>query len=64
MLFDDDQDAVVTADELKNDPLISALLLPDLDLFDAVGQPGADGVKDSLSIGVGITCVAATYAWP
>ena len=37
-------------------------LLPevDLDLLDAKGQPGTDGVLDSLSLGVSVKAVKAT----
>jgi hypothetical protein len=67
-LFDesDPQDCVVTLEELKNNSLISSLLAPDVDLFD--GDPSAnkfdprkDGVKDSLSLGIGFTATGGTF---
>ena len=38
----------------------------DLDLLDASGKfnPRQDGVKDSLSVGLGFTCVPATFTTP
>ncbi len=70
-LFDesDPQDCVVTLDELKNNSLISSLLAPDVNLFDgdpADGKyaPRTDGVKDSLSLGIGFTAVGASFTLP
>jgi len=39
---------------------------PDLDLLDSSDKfnPGQDGVKDSYSIGLGFTCVPATFVSP
>ncbi|MBK9034895.1 MAG: hypothetical protein IPL61_27130 [Myxococcales bacterium] len=37
---------------------------PDLDLFDASGAPGSDGVNDSMSFGVGLQLVYATFPVP
>ena len=70
-LFDesDPQDCMVTLEELKSNSLISSLLAPDVDLFD--GDPNAgnysprtDGVKDSLSLGIGFSAVPATFTNP
>lgn len=67
-LFDesDPQDCMVTLEELKNNSLISSLLAPDVDLFN--GDPAAgnfdprnDGVKDSLSLGIGFDAVGGTF---
>ena len=60
-----DGDCVVTLDELKNNSLISSLLAPDVDLFDADGNfnPRDDGVKDSLSLGIAFTSVGATFTF-
>ncbi len=70
-LFDESnpQDCMVTLDELKNNSLISSLLAPDVDLFDgdpATGTyaPRKDGIKDSLSLGIGFTAVGATFDLP
>jgi hypothetical protein len=56
-----DGDCVITTDEVRNNSLASSALAPDIDLFDADGElnPRSDGVKDSLSIGVGFTAVPA-----
>jgi hypothetical protein len=63
-LFDDDKDGAVTADEIRMDPLSMALLAPDVDLLDASGafNPRSDGTKDSLSLGLGFTCVNGVFA--
>ncbi len=60
-LFDENGDCAVTAEELRTNDLISSLLAPDVDLFDAGGNyaPRTDGVKDSLSLGIGFTTVTA-----
>ncbi|RMH39808.1 MAG: hypothetical protein D6689_15610 [Deltaproteobacteria bacterium] len=71
-LFDDCSDGSTTCDcqvsldELKNNDLISSLLSPDVDLLDASGKfnPRDDGVKDSLSLGVGFTAVGASFDIP
>jgi hypothetical protein len=65
-LFDLDRNAVITVQELKNNLLLKIAISPDLDLLDASGKfnPRQDGVKDSLSVGLGFTCVPATFAAP
>ena len=59
-LFDTDDDLVITDQELLDSPLVQTVLAPDVDLFDAEGAPGHDGVADSLSLGIGFTAVRAT----
>lgn len=54
------QDFVITADEVRTNDLIKALLAPDVDLFKADGTRGQDGKKDSLSFGFGFSAVKAT----
>ncbi len=49
-MFDTDKDGTVTADEIRNNILISFLLNPDVD------TDGKNG-PDALSIGVGFTAV-------
>lgn len=58
-----DGDLMITVEELKNNDLIASLLGPDVDLFDAAGNfnPREDGVEDSLSLGIGFTCVGASF---
>jgi hypothetical protein len=62
IFFDDNEDGRLTEEELLSNSLIASTIgNPDLDLFDAGGvyNPGVDGVKDSLSLGVGFTAVSA-----
>jgi len=65
-LLDTDHDSQVTNQEMSDNPLIRALLAPDLDLFDASGQlhPNTDGERDSLSLGMGLSCVPASFTVP
>lgn len=63
-LFDENDDLVITADELRNNDLIQSILAPDLDLVKADGTPGKDGEKDALSFGFGFTTVHATLVRP
>jgi len=64
--FDADQDGIITIQELENNPLLMIAVSPDLDLLDASGtfNPNQDGVKDSYSVGLGFTCVAAAFTAP
>lgn len=59
--FDYDDDNALSFDELRDSNLLKALLSPDLDLFAENGERciRCDGVKESLSIGVGFTAVPA-----
>ncbi len=62
-IFDTNKDAQITIDEIKNNTLIKALLAPDVDLFNGTTfDPRKDGVKDSLSVGIGFTCKKATFS--
>jgi hypothetical protein len=56
-------DYVITDEELINNDLIASILSPDVDLLDADGNfnPRQDMVEDSVSLGVGFTCVPATF---
>jgi hypothetical protein len=65
-LFDDDLDKMITASEIMNDSLIKALLEPDVDLLDAnkafkADRADRDGKEDSLSLGLGFTCVKGNF---
>ncbi len=64
--FDSDHNGIITIQELESNPLLMIAISPDLDLLDASGtfNPGQDGVKDSYSIGLGFTCVAANFTAP
>ncbi len=57
---------MILADELRMDDLIASILAPDVDLFDSTGafNPRVDGIKESVSLGVGLTCVPALFAVP
>ncbi len=62
-LFDANDDAEITVAEIKDNTLIKALLAPDVDLLNAAGtfEPRVDGVKDSLSVGLGFTCANGVF---
>ncbi len=61
--FDDNLDGEISVAELRDSPLTSSLLAPDVDLLDDKGQlaPRCDGVKEGISIGVGFTAVPAIF---
>jgi len=65
-VFDSDHDGTITIQELENNPLLMIAISPDLDLLDASGNfnPNQDSVKDSYSLGLGFTCVPATFTAP
>jgi hypothetical protein len=63
-LFDADSDCMVSLAELQDSGLLDALLAPDVDLLDEEGLEGSDGVKESVSLGVGFTAVTAVYDPP
>jgi hypothetical protein len=54
-------DCQVTLDEIKNNSALQGFLAPDTDLFDANGNPGKDGVLDSLGIGIKVEAKKATF---
>ena len=65
-VFDSDHNGTITVQELENNTLLMLAISLDLDLLDTSGKfnPGQDGVKYSYSIGLGFTCVPATFAAP
>lgn len=67
-LFDADGDCEVTTEELLASDLVDGTIRnPDLDLFDGDSNdynPNQDGVKDSISLGVGFTAVSGTFTAP
>lgn len=65
-VFDTDQNGSVSLDELQNNIIIQLATSPDLDLLDASGKfnPRQDGVKDTMSIGMGFACAAANFDAP
>jgi hypothetical protein len=64
--LDSNKDGAITAKELEDNPFLMIAISPDLDLLDASGKfyPNQDGVKDSYSVGLGFTCVAANFTAP
>lgn len=64
--FDSDHNGSITSLELQGNPVLMIAVSPDLDLLDTTGEfnPGQDGLKDSYSLGIGFTCVAATFVAP
>lgn len=65
-MLDSSHDGTVSVQELENNPMLMLAVQPDLDLLDGAGKfnPSQDGVKDSYSLGLGFTCVPATFAAP
>ena len=61
--FDSDKSGTITVQEIESNPLLMLMISPDLDLLDASGEfnPNQDGVKDSYSLGLGLTCVPAIF---
>lgn len=51
----------ITVDDLLNSNFVKNLLKPDVDLLDAEGHPGHDGVKESVSLALGFTCTKAVF---
>jgi hypothetical protein len=70
-LFDEDGDCEISLEELRTNSLIASLLAPDVDLLDCPNadsppadctfHPNQDGIKDSLSLGIGFTATGATF---
>ena len=65
-IFDVDKDCTVPLEEMQDNPLIGSLLDPDVDMLDADGNyaPNADGVQDSLSLGLGFSATTAVFTAP
>ncbi len=66
--FDKDNSCTVTVEEVENSSLISAFLMPDVDLLDDDGNysptAGDEAVPDALSVGLGFTAVPAEFTVP
>lgn len=64
----EDHDCAISLSEVQNNIILNAFLSSDLDLFDSnngnVYAPNQDGLKDSLSLGVGFTMVGAQFQLP
>jgi hypothetical protein len=54
----------IDVDDLLNSNFVKNLLKPDVDLLDAEGQPGHDGVKESISLALGFDCTKAVFTEP
>jgi hypothetical protein len=65
-LFDNDNDCLVSVEELQQNEIVASILNPDLDLLDEAGNynPGVDGIADSLSLGLGFSTTTATFTPP
>ncbi|MGC1376188.1 MAG: hypothetical protein WA821_08200 [Anaerolineales bacterium] len=65
-VFDADRNGVISPAEIGDNLVLKLALSPDLDLLDASGKfnPRQDGVKDSMSIGLGFACVPAIFTAP
>lgn len=61
--FDLNKDKTITAEELESNPVLMLTSTPDLDLLDSSNKfsPRQDGKKDSYSIGLGFTCIPASF---
>lgn len=59
--FDTNGDFTITAEEVRSNFLIQAVLLPDVDLLDASGNPGQDGIRESRSLALGFTANSAVF---
>ncbi len=64
VLYNLNEDLVISLVELEENQLTQAVFTPDLDLFKANGDPGHNGMNDSFSLGVGFTTVKATLTRP
>lgn len=64
--LDSDRNGTISVSEIEGNPALMLAMSPDLDLLDAssVFNPGQDGKKDSYSIGLGFTCVPASFTAP
>ncbi len=64
--LDENNDGVVSLDEMRNSDFVSSLLAPDVDLFDQYGNPvpRCDWIKDSMSVGIAFTAVRTRLAEP
>ena len=64
LFLDLDQDGVITAGEVRDSFLFQGALNGDLDLLDADGAPGQDGVFESMSWGMGFATTGAAFDPP
>jgi hypothetical protein len=69
--FDTNEDLEIGLDEFRDSQIVLFLFAPDVDLLNDPDEDGVgpvavnvDGIRDSLSIGVGFTCVGATFTAP
>jgi hypothetical protein len=56
------KDGVISVAEISGEgSVVAVLFTPDVDILNAAGQPGTDGVAESVSLAVGFTCVKGTF---
>ena len=60
-LFDTNKDGTITEPEFRASNTIQTVLSPDVDLLKADGTVGKDGVKESVSLGIGFTTVKGSF---
>ena len=62
-IFDNDNDGVLAFEEVRDHPVVQALLQPDVDVLDSAGNvnPSCDEELDSLSFAVHVTGVPARF---
>jgi hypothetical protein len=63
-LFDANHDGRITTAEVLASSTWNNLTAPDMDLLDAAGNPGHDGVKESTSFAMGYTAASAVFTAP
>lgn len=65
LIDSNDEDCMVTSEQVASNSIIRSLLSPDVDMFNGTTfDPGVDGVDDSISLGLGFSAVGATFARP
>ncbi len=60
-LFDTNRDGTMTQNEFDASNTVQTMLSPDVDLLDASGELGQDGIKESISLGLGFSAVPASF---
>jgi hypothetical protein len=55
------KDGTISVSEFVDNPTIKSFQMPDMDLLDASGNPGHDGVAESISLGLGFSTASASF---
>jgi len=65
-LIDENKDCAISLEEFRANPQIQQLFPLDVDLFNEAGElaPGEDGIRDSLSFGIGFSAARASFPAP